>query len=70
MTSPRQVDIEIEENAMNSKVKFLSNSGEDSLGRVDVCALGFLNVFLEVLPLLLPNYREEILETLENLNER
>ena len=45
------------------QVKFLTNSGEDSLGRVDICALGFINVFLEVLPLLLPNSMEEILET-------
>jgi len=52
---------------MYSQVKFLTNSGEDSLGRVDICALGFINVFLEVLPLLLPNSMEEILET---LNER
>ena len=48
-------------------MKFLTNSGEDSLGRVDVCALGLLNLFLEVLPLLLPNSMEEILES---LNER
>jgi hypothetical protein len=34
---------------------------------VDVCALGLLNLFLEVLPLLLPNSMEEILES---LNER
>ena len=52
---------------MNSQVKFLTNSGKDSLGRVDVCALGLLNLFLEVLPLLLPNSMEEILES---LNER
>lgn len=32
-----------------------------------MCALGLLNLFLEVLPLLLPNSMEEILES---LNER
>ena len=46
------------------QVKFLTNSGEDSLGRVDICALGLINVFLELLPLLLPNSMEEILESL------
>ena len=55
-----------EEHYEVTQVKFLTNSGEDSLGRVDVCALGLFNLFLEVLPLLLPNSMEEILESLND----